>query len=193
MSPLKTIKRYANRKLYDTDRSCYVTLEDIADMIRAGEEIRVVDNKSGEDLTSVTLAQIIFEAEKKQNFMSLQLLRGLIQQGGELASKPVEFVQDKAREAVDSAARIRSDLNDQIGRVRKTTNEKIAAVHETPSKVVSELLETSQKAIDELQRGVEEKFRGKPDTHSKQSIHADMKDLKERLDSLESQLENINQ
>ena len=78
MSAAKIVKRYANRKLYDTERSCYVTLDDIAVMIRSGEEVTVVDNKSGEDLTSVTLAQIIFETEKKSSFMPLGLLRGII-------------------------------------------------------------------------------------------------------------------
>jgi len=60
------IKRYQNRKLYDTSDSCYVTLEDIGEMIRIGKEIKVIDNKSGEDLTAVTLAQIIFEAQKRK-------------------------------------------------------------------------------------------------------------------------------
>ena len=57
---VKTVKRYSNRKLYDTERSKYVTLEEIADMIKAGEEVKIIDNKSKEDLTSATLAQIIF-------------------------------------------------------------------------------------------------------------------------------------
>jgi len=58
------IKRYSNRKLYDTQESRYVTLEEIEEMIRAGKEITVVDAASGEDLTSVTLAQIILENER---------------------------------------------------------------------------------------------------------------------------------
>jgi len=58
------IKRYSNRKLYDTQESRYVTLDEIEDMIRAGKEISVVDAASGEDLTSVTLTQIILEAER---------------------------------------------------------------------------------------------------------------------------------
>src|SRR5262245_40520472 len=58
------IKRYSNRKLYDTQESRYVTLEEIEEMIRAGKEIAVVDAASGEDLTSVTLAQIILENER---------------------------------------------------------------------------------------------------------------------------------
>lgn len=100
MSP-KTVKRYANRKLYDTERSCYVTLEDIAGMIKTGEEVRVIDNNSGDDLTTVTLAQIIFESEKKKNFMPLDLLRDLIRNGGEglseYARQHVDRVQSAAQ------------------------------------------------------------------------------------------------
>ena len=58
------IKRYSNRKLYDTQESRYVTLDEIEEMIRAGKEVSVVDAASGEDLTSVTLTQIILEAER---------------------------------------------------------------------------------------------------------------------------------
>lgn len=78
----KVIKRYQNRKLYDTQQSCYVTLEDIAKMIRANEEVVVVDNKSKKDITSSTLTQIIFESEKKaKNYISIDILREIIQTG----------------------------------------------------------------------------------------------------------------
>ena len=60
------IKRYSNRKLYDTQESRYVTLEEIEEMIRGGKEISVVDASTGEDLTSVTLAQIILENERNR-------------------------------------------------------------------------------------------------------------------------------
>ena len=60
------IKRYSNRKLYDTQESRYVTLEEIEEMIRAGKEISVLDAATGEDLTSVTLAQIILENERNR-------------------------------------------------------------------------------------------------------------------------------
>ena len=67
MSEPRVVKRYANRKLYDTQRSRYVTLDQIAEMIRAGQDVKIIDNTSKDDLTSITLAQIIFEQEKKQN------------------------------------------------------------------------------------------------------------------------------
>jgi polyhydroxyalkanoate synthesis repressor PhaR len=84
MSETRVIKRYANRKLYDTQHSRYVTLDQIAEMIRGGDDVKIIDNKSKEDLTSVTLAQIIFEEEKRQkSFLPLQAMRNIIQSGGE--------------------------------------------------------------------------------------------------------------
>lgn len=81
-SKVKIIKRYQNRKLYDTQQSCYVTLDDIAKMIRTNEEVMVIDNKSKNDITAATLTQIIFEAEKKAaQYAPLFTLRDVIQTG----------------------------------------------------------------------------------------------------------------
>lgn len=63
---MRVIKRYPNRKLYDTEAKAYITLDGIADLIRAGADVQVVDHENGEDLTTVTLSQIILEQEKKQ-------------------------------------------------------------------------------------------------------------------------------
>ena len=75
-----TIKKYANRRLYNTGTSSYVTLEDLATMVKAGEDFVVYDAKSGEDITRSVLAQIIFEQENKegQNLLPINFLRQLI-------------------------------------------------------------------------------------------------------------------
>src|SRR5579883_3361728 len=93
--PRRVIKRYSNRKLYDTKDSRYVTLLQIAEMVRAGEEVQIIDNNSKEDLTEVTFAQIIYE-EKKANSRAvpLQTLKDLIHQRtekvlGELRESPL--------------------------------------------------------------------------------------------------------
>ncbi len=78
-----TIRRYRNnRKLYDTARSQYVTLDDVAELVRRGESVRVVDSASGEDLTAATLAQILFESERVRSNLSPALLADLIRRGG---------------------------------------------------------------------------------------------------------------
>lgn len=75
-----TIKKYANRRLYHTGTSSYVTLEDLAQMVRAGEDFVVTDAKSGEDITRSVLTQIIFEQENKGQFLlPIAFLRQLIQ------------------------------------------------------------------------------------------------------------------
>lgn len=66
----RVIKRYGNRKLYDTELSRYVTIEEVANHIRNGISVRIMDNKTGEDITSSTLALIVLEAEKKQRYNS---------------------------------------------------------------------------------------------------------------------------
>jgi polyhydroxyalkanoate synthesis repressor PhaR len=73
------IKRYPNRKLYDTEAKRYVTLENIALMIQDGREVQVIDHETGEDLTNLTLSQIIFEQEKKgSGFLPRSLLTNLV-------------------------------------------------------------------------------------------------------------------
>jgi polyhydroxyalkanoate synthesis repressor PhaR len=77
------IKRYANRKLYNTETSRYITLKGIAELIEQGAEIRVVDNETGEDITSVALSQILVDSERAQRGVPRSLLSDLIQRGGD--------------------------------------------------------------------------------------------------------------
>ena len=81
----RLIKRYANRKLYDTHSSRYVTLQEVGALVREGEEVRIVDNRDQSDLTDVTLAQILYEEQKRgAEGRSVRALRGLIQRGERL-------------------------------------------------------------------------------------------------------------
>lgn len=78
----KIIKRYGNRKLYDTEQSSYVVLKDIAAMIRNEKNIKVIDNETKEDITSTTLTQIIFSAEKRSSASApLNILKSIIKKG----------------------------------------------------------------------------------------------------------------
>jgi len=82
MKETKIIKRYQNRKLYDTHESSYVTLDEIAKMIRNGEELRVIDNKTKNDITASTLTQLLYESEKKSKTQpSVELLKEIIRHG----------------------------------------------------------------------------------------------------------------
>ena len=199
MSGTKIVKRYANRKLYDTERSCYVTLDDISTMIKSGEEVQVIDNKSGDDLTSVTLAQIIFETEKKAHFMPLNLLRGLIQQSGEniggFAREQVETVQSRAQDirdtASDTVTRITSQFGETVGRVIKPGEEgsvegvegaEVTEPKQSPASV-KEMLSSSQKNLEEIQRGIEDRVQEGLGVVS-EGFSREVEDILERLGSL---------
>ena len=93
MADAVVIKRYENRKLYDTSRSVYVTLDDIAKLIREGKEIKVVDVKTNEDLTKSTLALIILEEERhKKNLLPLNFMYQLIKYGESVQGSFQEYL-----------------------------------------------------------------------------------------------------
>ena len=168
----RMIKRYANRKLYDTSCSCYVTLEDLADLIRAGEDVQVIDNRTKRDLTSVTLAQIIFEQQKsRRRAMPLSTLKTIIQGPAELfqrLSQPVSHLKDEAAKQVERLKR-GADVIDE-GR-----------------QVVIETVENLQRSVEEMQRRVDDRVRDAIDalTHVP-NLKKELDELRARVEQLES-------
>lgn len=76
---MRTIKRYENRKLYDTTASAYVSLADLAALVRSGETVQVIDNATGDDITSATLTQVILDEGKRgQHLISSEFLHDLL-------------------------------------------------------------------------------------------------------------------
>jgi polyhydroxyalkanoate synthesis repressor PhaR len=99
----RLVKRYGNRKLYDTSESRYVTLDEIGRWVKAGEDVRILENDTGEDLTAVTFAQIILEEERrKSGLLPLRVLRELIQHG-EQALQGLAATVDRGMEAIRTA------------------------------------------------------------------------------------------
>ena len=100
MNEPRVIKRYANRKLYDSSESRYVTLSEVEQMVRSGVDVQIIDNKTKEDITAKTLAQLVMENERKKDAaLPLATLKQLVQSGGELLSKkvtqPVNSLKDE--------------------------------------------------------------------------------------------------
>jgi polyhydroxyalkanoate synthesis repressor PhaR len=107
-----TIKKYANRRLYNTGTSTYVTLEDLADMVKNGEDFTVVDAKSGEEITRTVLTQIIFEQENKgQNLLPITFLRQLIRFYGDSIQNLIPTYLDFS---IDSLVRDQDKLRGQM-------------------------------------------------------------------------------
>ena len=106
------IKKYANRRLYNTGTSTYVTLEDLAGMVKNGEDFTVVDAKTGEDITRSVLTQIIFEQENKgQNLLPITFLRQLIRFYGDSIQNLIPTYLDFS---INSLVREQEKLRGQI-------------------------------------------------------------------------------
>lgn len=110
------IKRYANRKLYNTQSSRYITLKGIAELIDEGEEVRVIDNETGEDITNVALSQILVDSERSNAHVSQSLLSQILGRGGDAlydvlrkgvgdATEGIGEMQDRFRRMVSSDER----------------------------------------------------------------------------------------
>jgi polyhydroxyalkanoate synthesis repressor PhaR len=186
MSEVRIIKRYANRKLYDTQHSRYVTLEQIAEMIREGDDVKIIDNKSKEDLTSVTLAQIIFEEEKKQkSFLPLQAMRNIIQSGGDSITQLVTQAQRRVNEILPHK---RDDELEEVA-----PGEASAEVDAKPGPLAirefREFVQTSQKTIDDWQKRIDGTIRNVVEGISPfAGLHSDVRSLQDRIAELESKL-----
>lgn len=185
----KVIKRYANRKLYDTERSCYVTLEEISSMIKRGEEVRVVDNKSGEDLSAVTLAQIIFEEEKKKSKMPLSFLRNIIQSssetiGGFISEKVAPTLEKMSSEWEKSTSR-KDKAGDEI-------KEEPVSDESDSRHVLQSFVKNSQRVFDDIQKKVDERVRDTMGTASHfTTMGKDFETLRLRVEALEKKLQAL--
>ena len=112
------IKKYGNRRLYDSSNSKYVNLDDLATFIREGKEVKVVDAKTGQDLTRVTLTQIITEdAKEKPTGLPLELLRQLIVASDEAGQ---EFVMWYLKSAFDTYQKVKDGVQSRLGEVQST-------------------------------------------------------------------------
>jgi polyhydroxyalkanoate synthesis repressor PhaR len=113
---IRVIKRYESRKLYDTEESRYVSLDDVATWVREGQQVRIVDNASSEDVTAQTLTQIILEEGRKGiSFLPSELMHELVRLGERAVSTGVEQIQH----GVDRLVRGSLDRFAPLRRVRE--------------------------------------------------------------------------
>jgi polyhydroxyalkanoate synthesis repressor PhaR len=128
----RLVKRYGNRKLYDTSESRYVTLDEIGRWVKSGEDVKILENDTGEDLTAVTFAQIILEEERrKSGLLSLPVLRDIIQRG-EAALQGIAATVDRSIDAIRNAperakSRVQElvQVADRLGELQKSVDETI--------------------------------------------------------------------
>jgi polyhydroxyalkanoate synthesis repressor PhaR len=133
---MRIIKRYSNRKLYDTETKQYIKLEQIANLVREGIELQVIDNNSGEDLTALTLSQIILEQEKKQKgFLPRSVLSALVEAGG----KPISSLRQHLESPLGFIKNVDLEIEQRI----QTLIQRGEIAEEHGKKLRDQLLENS--------------------------------------------------
>jgi len=175
--PRRIIKRYSNRKLYDTKDSRYVTLLQIAEMVRTGEEVQIIDNNTKDDLTEITLAQIIYEEQKAHSRnVPLQTLKELIHARTE---------------------KVLADLREgPIGRLipgAKPGEEKVEVVQNSSQNSAKDvkptLVDQAKEKFEEMQHNLDERVRAVlASFRPLQQLQQEVKRLNERLEELEQRL-----
>jgi polyhydroxyalkanoate synthesis repressor PhaR len=175
---MKLIKRYSNRKLYDTERSCYVTLEEIAGMVRDGEEVSIIDNRTGDDLTTVTLAQIVFEEEKRdRRLLPIQTLRMIIQ-------SPAELIQRLARPVHE----LREHTTTQVERLRSRAQ----AQQEELVSPLREFAETVHRRVDEMQDQFDRRVRDAVDALKQTpELVSEIQEIRDQIEALEMRIAKL--
>jgi polyhydroxyalkanoate synthesis repressor PhaR len=173
--PRRIVKRYSNRKLYDTKDSRYVTLLQIAEMVRSGEEVQIIDNNSKQDLTEVTLAQIIYEEQKAHSrSVPLQTLKELLHARTE---------------------KVLSDLRETpIGRLIPGTTPATKPeekAEKTDDAARPNLVESAKGTIEDWQHKMDERLKTMLLTPLQQ-LQGEVKRLSNRIEELEKKLKATN-
>jgi polyhydroxyalkanoate synthesis repressor PhaR len=191
--PKRIIKRYSNRKLYDTKDSRYVTLLQIAEMVRGGEEVQIIDNNSKEDLTEVTLAQIIYE-EKKANSRTvpLQTLKELIHQRTEkvlsdLREGPIGRLIPGAGGKDPKTAEGTGSAEGAGGTATPATDVKAEAKGDTGKN--ASFVDHAKETLEDFQHKVDERIKAVlPSVLPWQQLQHEVKRLNARIEELEQKL-----
>ena len=194
--PRRIIKRYSNRKLYDTKDSRYVTLQQIGEMVRAGEEVQIIDNATKEDKTEVTLALIISEDLKAQpRSVPLGTLRDLIQERGErflstLREGPIGRLIPGAGLEDEAEAQQQVEVPPEPPAAVATS---AADADKAGGKSrLSGIVESSKQTLDQWQHAVDERIRTiLPVVGLFRDLEEGVKQLSSKVDALEKRIQDL--
>jgi polyhydroxyalkanoate synthesis repressor PhaR len=179
---MPVIKRYPNRKLYDTEAKRYITLDGIAELIRDGAEVQVIDHTTDEDLTAVTLTQIIFEQEKRNSgFLPKSVLTGLVRAGGDTLNT--------LRRSLNSPLELLKHVDEEIEKRLQTLVEQGEMAREEAVALSEKLLAAGNEKSKELFSGQQRlerllNVRGVPSREEVEGLTSQIESLSAKIDSL---------
>jgi polyhydroxyalkanoate synthesis repressor PhaR len=183
---IRIIKKYQNRKLYDTKDSCYITLDEIAKLIKKGEDVTVVDNKTKNDVTSIILTQILVDQEKSQkSILPLSMLKSIIREGrGSL----FEFIHRYVILGYNSAPEDKEEAERYVDRLVSR-----GEITKTEGKTVLKELEgTQEQSFDELKKQIDEVVsKTLKDISNLPMLESNITEIYNKLESIETKLSSF--
>ena len=182
------IKKYANRRLYNTGTSTYVTLEDLAKMVKKGEEFTVQDAKSGEDITHSVLTQIIFEQESKtgNTLLPISFLRQLIGYYGDQMQMVVpSFLEHSMKAFTEQQSQMREQMTKAFGETPLTKNLQM------PIQLMEEQVKRNTEMFHQAMQMFSPFLGGQPPKETKKAEAKDIDELKEQLRTLQNKLDSL--
>ena len=183
-----TIKKYANRRLYNTGTSTYVTLDDLAVMVKKGEDFVVQDAKTGEDITHSVLTQIIFEQESKtgNTLLPISFLRQLISYYGDQMQMVVpSFLEHSMKALGEQQSQIREQMTRAFGDSPLTKN------LQAPMQLMEEQVKRNTEMFHQAMQMFSPFLAPPQPKESKKADAKDIDELKEQLKALQTKLDNL--
>jgi polyhydroxyalkanoate synthesis repressor PhaR len=182
------IKKYANRRLYNTGTSTYVTLDDLAVMVKKGEDFTVQDAKSGDDITHSVLTQIIFEQESKtgNTLLPISFLRQLISYYGDQMQMVVpSYLEHSMQAFTEQHSQMREQINKALGDTPLAKNLQVPmALIEETTRRNTELFQQAMKMFAPFANAA-------PQKETRKAEPKDLDELKEQLRALQTKLDNL--
>ena len=188
------IKKYANRRLYNTGTSTYVTLEDLAKMVKDGEDFIVQDAKSGEDLTHAVLTQIIFEQEGKtgQAMLPISVLRQLISfYGDQMQMVLPSYLEHSMAVFSKEQERIREQMTSMVGKTPMDIMASSQQMLEDQTRRNMEMFRNAMQMFSPFAAGASEAGGEAEPAPEKKSSPDELKSMREQIAAMQRKLDSL--
>ncbi|MEM9999703.1 MAG: polyhydroxyalkanoate synthesis repressor PhaR [Pseudomonadota bacterium] len=185
------IKKYANRRLYNTGTSTYVTLDDLAEMVKNGEDFIAQDAKSGDDITHSVLTQIIFEQEAKngQSMLPVSVLRQLISfYGDQMQAVVPSYLEASMANFTKDQERIRETMSEMVGKTPAEVMAKSQAMIEEQTRRNMEMFQNAMSVFNPFATVAEDHPTGE---EAKDTGDSDLKSMKEQIAAMQRKLDDL--
>jgi polyhydroxyalkanoate synthesis repressor PhaR len=184
---VRLIKKYANRKFYDTGSTVYVSLGDIAALVREGEEIQVVEYETGNDITCWVLSQILREQEKRDSSLPRGLLTALVRRG----TDGLNHLRGSFQASLKALQVLEEEISQRVDSMAERGEITLTEAQELREELLARALERQQRVEESMQGEIEESLQrlGVPSLEDIQGIRGRLEKIEAKVDSLLSQAE----